>query len=442
MNVGIIGSGISGLSAAKILSENNFDVTIYETSQIIGGQLNTKVINGVSIESFYHHAFSNDKELIELIEELNLSNEMKWLDAKTGIFNGKRLFKFVSPFDLLKFTDLSFIERLKLGYISIKLQFQSNWNNLSNVSAMNWISHNAGKSVYLKFWQPIIRSKFGKYCDSISMAWLWGRINSRISSKKNMFSSNENLGYLSGTFGLLINKLGDLLISRNVKIFLNAHVVKIKTLNNQIKGIEYINNDNEIIFNKHDYVLFTGPSSLLASLVDDLNSATVSSLNNIKYQSAQVLLISSKKSLTDYYWLTITDNKFPFLAIIEQTNFLNISTYKNDHVMYFSRYVEQDDPLIAYTSEQLIQHFFPFIKLINNNFLISDIKYSSVTVEKFAQPIVDIRYNLTLLPHELEINGLYVSNNSQIYPFDRGQSQSIKMAYKVAKMIIRNSVYN
>ena len=442
MNVGIIGSGISGLSAAKILSENNFDITIYESSQNIGGQLNTKLINGVSIESFYHHAFSNDNELIELIEELNLSNKMKWLDVKTGIFNGKKLFKFVSPFDLLKFTDLSFIERLRLGYISIKIQLQSDWNNLANVTAMNWISHNAGKSVYIKFWQPIIRSKFGKYCDSISMAWLWGRINSRISSKKNMFSSNENLGYLSGTFGLLINKLGDLLISRGVIIHLNAHVIKINTLNNQIKGIEYNNNNNKIIFNKHDYVLFTGPSGLLTSLVDDLNSATALSLNHIKYQSAQVLLISSKKPLTDYYWLTITDSNFPFLAIIEQTNFLDISTYKNDFVMYFSRYVEQDDPLLTYTSEQLIHHFLPFIKKINNNFSISDIKYSSVAVEKFAQPIVDIQYNLALLPHEFDIKGLYVSNNSQIYPFDRGQSQSIKMAYKVARMIIRNSIYN
>ena len=44
MEIAVIGSGISGLSASLFLSKNN-DVTLYEKNNYLGGHTNTKTIN-------------------------------------------------------------------------------------------------------------------------------------------------------------------------------------------------------------------------------------------------------------------------------------------------------------------------------------------------------------------------------------------------------------
>ena len=50
LKVGIVGTGISGLSAAWLLSQNH-DVTVFEKDDRIGGHTNTIDINGLGIDT-------------------------------------------------------------------------------------------------------------------------------------------------------------------------------------------------------------------------------------------------------------------------------------------------------------------------------------------------------------------------------------------------------
>ena len=43
-NIAVIGSGISGISAAYYLNKLNYDVTIYESNKYFGGHTNTHEI--------------------------------------------------------------------------------------------------------------------------------------------------------------------------------------------------------------------------------------------------------------------------------------------------------------------------------------------------------------------------------------------------------------
>ena len=81
MNAVIIGGGITGLVAAYKLSEKGFKVTVFESSYFLGGQASVINIDGNKIERGYHHLFKNDKEIIELIEELGLSNSLRWFKS-------------------------------------------------------------------------------------------------------------------------------------------------------------------------------------------------------------------------------------------------------------------------------------------------------------------------------------------------------------------------
>ena len=127
MNTVIIGGGITGLVAAYKLSKKGFKVTVFESSYFLGGQASVINIGGNKIERGYHHLFKNDKEIIELIEELHLSDSLKWFKSSVGMYSNKKLYPFSTPKDLLSYKPLSLISRIRLGFISLYLKRQKNW---------------------------------------------------------------------------------------------------------------------------------------------------------------------------------------------------------------------------------------------------------------------------------------------------------------------------
>ena len=39
-----------------------------------------------------------------------------------------------------------------------------------------------------------------------------------------------------------------------------------------------------------------------------------------------------------YYWLNVNDPSFPFVSVIEHTNFEKPETYNGRHIVYLSKY--------------------------------------------------------------------------------------------------------
>jgi protoporphyrinogen oxidase len=66
----IIGAGFSGLSAALELARRRFHVTVVEAESEVGGLAGTFEVNGERLEKFYHHWFTNDRHVADLVREL------------------------------------------------------------------------------------------------------------------------------------------------------------------------------------------------------------------------------------------------------------------------------------------------------------------------------------------------------------------------------------
>ena len=64
MNVGIVGAGVAGLAAAKVLSDRGHQVTIFEGRHEVGGQVVTFPVGGEPLECFYHHIYTNDTTVV------------------------------------------------------------------------------------------------------------------------------------------------------------------------------------------------------------------------------------------------------------------------------------------------------------------------------------------------------------------------------------------
>ena len=111
--VAIIGAGYTGMLAAKKLLAEGYDVTIFEKDSNSGGMTRTVNIYGTEIEEYYRHIFKCDKSAIELIKELNLEKELKWLKAKMGYFINGRNYRFGQPLTLLTFKPLTLVDKIK-----------------------------------------------------------------------------------------------------------------------------------------------------------------------------------------------------------------------------------------------------------------------------------------------------------------------------------------
>ena len=71
MHIVIMGAGLSGLTAARVLSKHH-NVSVIEHAPYVGGLASSFEINGEEIPKFYHHVIEPDKFSIGEFERLNL----------------------------------------------------------------------------------------------------------------------------------------------------------------------------------------------------------------------------------------------------------------------------------------------------------------------------------------------------------------------------------
>ena len=432
MKVAIIGAGATGLAIAYYLSKKNHAVTIYERSSDIGGQASTFEINGTPIERAYHHWFKNDYEILELCEEIGLSNQIGWFPSKVGTLYKGNIYNFNTPLDLLKYTPLSFFNRFRLGLSTLKIQRIKSWESVETITAVQWLKKNAGLSAYKAFWEPMLRGKFGEeHYKQIGMAWIWGKIHTRLASRQGIMSK-EKLGYPLGSFKDIFDRLYQKNIEQGVEINLSTSISKIITDNNHVTGLK-IKETDEI--KEFDSVICTLPSDIFSEITPGLSKSYRQKLKSVEYMSAILIILVTNRPISDIYWLNIADREIPFVGIIEHTNLIDPSNYSNNHITYLTNYTTKQDPLYQMTRDDLLDEYIPHIKKINPQFKSSWIKEYHYHKIDNAQPIITPNYSKTIPSHNTNIKNLYLANTTQIYPEDRGTNYSIRMAQDIAKLI-------
>src|SRR5690349_882402 len=83
-HIAIIGGGFTGLTAANELLKAGFRVTILEGDSMVGGLASGFDVGGYVLERFYHHWFSNDQYVVDLVRELGLEHQVVTRPTRTG----------------------------------------------------------------------------------------------------------------------------------------------------------------------------------------------------------------------------------------------------------------------------------------------------------------------------------------------------------------------
>jgi len=437
LNIAIIGGGVAGLSAAYELLLQNHQVTIFENSEYLGGQASTFEVGNQYLEKGYHHLFTSDRDIIQLMNELNIGNNLQWISSKVGIYKSQQIWPFATPLDLLKFKPLSFISRIRLGLIALYLQKQKNWKKYENVTAHEWLQKMVGNKAYQAVWEPLLRGKFGSQYKNIGMTWFWGKIALRFASRQKGMAK-ELLGYPIGSFRIISEKLSEKIYELGGTIHLNSNIQEIIVKENACKGIRISNKPNSHKDYEFDAIISTAPSHVLPRIVQ-LPANYTETLQKMDYLTAVIVVLTLKKPLSEIYWLNIADEDMPFVGVIEHTNFIPPEHYDGNHIVYLSNYLSKDHHLYSKNINELLEIYIPAIQKINPHFEESWIKEANYFRIEAAQPIITKNYSQLIPSHRTPIQNLYLANTTQIYPEDRGTNYSVRLGRKIAQMVLEDN---
>jgi len=430
--VGIIGGGVAGLTAAYRLLQKGHRVRLFEAGPSLGGLVRTFEIGAEPIECFYHHVFTTDTATVRLIQELGLGERLTWRPSTVGIFYDGRIYPFVTPMDLLRFTPVGLIDRVRLGLMGLYLRRQRDGSRYEGVTAKEWIRRFAGQRNLDVVWSPLLHGKFGDLDDELVMTWLWNKIHLRFASRGAGPSQREVLGYLLGSFGAWIEAIIERVRGLGGELEASRPVQRIVSAAGRV-GLELAGEGQETVF--FDAVVATVANKIFQRIAPPLPEAYAEKLEGVPYQDALCLILTLKHPLSSTYWLNINDRSIPFLAVIEHTNFIEPGRYGGRHVVYFSNYLDKQSPLLSMDVDEVLNLYLPHIKRINPTFEESWIIDRWLFHGPDAQPVFTVGAGSRIPDHHTPVPGLYLANMSQIYPQDRGQNYSILLGENIADTV-------
>ena len=433
MRVGVIGGGLAGLCVAYSLAQRGHQVTVLERSGELGGQMSTFNTPGEPLERFYHHIFKSDTDFINLVQELGLGPRLHWLDSRVGFFHGGRIYPFVTPGDLLRFSPIGFTDRVRLGLLGMYLRRATDWRRWEGITAREWIIRHAGRRNFDVVWGPLLRGKFGASADEIGMPWFWGKIHLRFASRRGL-GQRESLGYLRGGFGQVAEALAQRIRQAGGEVHTGHEVRHVILADGRASGVEVASPQGQRRLD-FDAIIATVPSFVMLDIAPELSGEYAQRLRQARYQAAVCLVLLLRHRLTPIYWLNISDPTVPFVAAIEHTNFVGPEHYGGRHVLYLSNYLAPTEALAVASREELLEAYLPHLSHLNAQFRPDWIESAYLFRDPSGQPIITTSYSALIPDLRTPIAGLYLANTTQVYPEDRGLNQSVRLAHQVAALV-------
>ena len=451
--VAVIGAGVAGLTAAYDLTRAGWGCDVYERWPGLGGQAATlDVGEGVLLERYYHHLFTSDRHIQELVRELGMPDAIEWRPSSVAVFARGQSHPFTTPGDLLRFSPLSPPSRLRIGLAAVMLQrFERDVRAVESLTAREWILRRMGREAWEVIWGPLLRGKFGDRADDVSMAWLWSKLTLRRQIKGPQ-TRGEVLGYPRGSFEPLFGALAQAIGERDGRVLIDRPAARLSRdgggfvvtpgapgsfrRGHDPRGFEPAGEPE-----RYDAVVATVANDIFQGLVDhDLRAALadgyIARLDSIEYHAALCLLLEIDRRFTPYYWTNVADRDLPFVGLIEQTNLVDPSEYGGRRFLYVANYVARDDPLLEHSLDELLAVYEPGLRKVNRGFSRDWTSNAWLFREPDAQPIVTVGYRERMPPLETGVPGLVLANTTQVYPEDRGTNYAVRLGREAAARVL------
>jgi protoporphyrinogen oxidase len=425
----IVGAGFTGLSAAYDLVKAGHKVVVLEKENSVGGLASGFEVGEFTLERFYHHWFTNDLHVMDLIRDIGREEEVVYRPTRTGMYYANTIFRLSTPFDLLKFKALSFPNRIRLGLLALKARRIKDWRAIEHLTAREWLIEMGGEEVFRVVWEPLLVGKFGPYADKVGAVWFWKKLVLRGGSRDK--EGREVLAYYKGGFSELAEALKRELENMGVDIRLGTGATGLEVRNGRVAAVR-----TDIGRVPASAVLATHALPLIADLVEPHAAPDyTASLRWIDYLANICLVLELDRSLSDTYWLNVNDPSFPFVGVIEHTNFEPPENYGGRHIVFLSKYLPETDALYRMDDAAVLDFAVPHLQRMFPDFRREWVTAHHVWRARFSQQIAEPGYSKLIPAEDSPLENLFITSMAQIYPEDRGTNYAIREGRRVAGRI-------
>lgn len=475
-NIAIVGSGFLGMTLAMRYADAGAKVTLFESAGEIGGLASVWDISDIVWDKHYHVVLASDRHTRNIIEEIGLGDEFRWVETKTGFYTDGELLSMSDTMEFLKFKPLDIISKLRLGATIFYASKVKNWKRLEKITVEEWLTKLSGKKTFEKMWKPLLKAKLGEAYKETAASFIWATIQ-RMYSARNSGMKREMFGYVRGGYARVLERFGEVLVEKGVEIRLNSRVDKIERLDSgkvrvtqaaarrhkdvkpkivpqktkyakyQTAAVtapgfsagfmtepnlgkptvrQFPRNGSSDIF---DRVILTCPSNVAAKMLPQLEKTERQDLESISYQGIVCASVLMKCSLSNYYVTNITDDT-PFTGIIEMSAIVDKREFNGNALVYLPRYIAPDDELFDKTDEEIERYFLNGLEKMYPKFRKKDVVAFKISRVRQVFPIPTVRYSKGLSPMRSSVEGVHIVNSSHIVNGTLNINETVALAEK------------
>lgn len=296
----VIGAGISGLTAAYLLKQKNFDVKIFEKQSVPGGNIRSEKINGYLIEHGPNSTLETTPLLEILFEKLGIiENRIYASDTSNKRYilkNGRLLALPMSPPAFIKTKLFSASAKLRL----LKEPFIKSKSN-DTESIAEFTIRRLGQEFLDYAINPFVAGVFAGNPDEINVkasfpklfaleqkygSLVRGTIKSRKERKKRAEKSKQSAKSFSFKNGM--GELTEALCRKlDGNLFCSAEAEQVKSNSGSFELI--YKSECKIQKETFDVIIISVPSYIAAKLLSDFNNKISGELENIYYPPVSVI---------------------------------------------------------------------------------------------------------------------------------------------------------
>jgi protoporphyrinogen oxidase len=417
----VIGGGIAGLTAAYALTRRGAAVTLLERRPELGGLARSEMLAGELREVYYHFICADDYPLLRLISELELTDALEWTPARTSYFVAGRRYPFTTPLDILRFPPLALRDRLRFGLHAARCRRMTDWRPLEELTAEQWLRREVGDRAYEVIWQPLLRTKFGRYAGQVSAPWIWHRLY-RASRSRPSLLRPERFGVLAQGSRMLLEALAERSAERGGEIRRGQEATGLVVRGGRVVAVA--TEQGELAA---DLVISALPLPELVRLLPEQAAAFRAQLAEVDFLGVSCLLLLLRRPLTDQYWINIADERVPASGIIEYSN-LNRHAAPGGALAYMPLYTPTDDPHYRRPPAALTEELVTGLRMVIPDLQPADVTATLLSRDDYAQAVTPPGFSRKIPPLRTPVEGLFLLDSTQLYPSDRCLSGMIGLA--------------
>ncbi|MDP3280486.1 MAG: FAD-dependent oxidoreductase [Nitrosomonas sp.] len=425
LNIAVVGGGIGGLVSAYLLAKAGarVTVTVYEASDQLGGLGTFFQYRNVSLERFYHCMLPSDRHLLGVLRELGLEDEIYWKETSFGFMRDGQLYGLNTPLELLRFSPLSLVDRIRVGLTGLWGSVCSS-NGLDDVTCVEWLTRISGHRAFETFWKPMLQAKFGDRYHEVPALWFWTRFNREKGGGK-----KECKGYIRGGYRRIIVALAEAIEAHGGTIRLQAPVEKLDLTEDE-RLIVHVAQENPHVY---DRIVVTTPIFALRKAMADGQLASVAEQIDagIDMQGVVNAVFTLRRGLTKHYWVATIDEEIPFQGIVESTTLLEKTDTAGVHLVYLMNYVHRTDLRFHQSDAEILDAYMTGLKRLFPDLVDEDVIDRFVFRSPFVEPIYTTGYQQRKPPTTLLPGKLYLATTTQVYPVVTSWDGAAGLAHKV-----------